>query len=68
MIAASSVAISISSPLSSLAGSATLPPIVLATPVNIIAPRKFMTAAIMIAVRGFSARVETEVAIAFAVS
>ncbi|MNW15079.1 hypothetical protein D3C71_2134780 [compost metagenome] len=45
-----------------------LPPIFLATPVNISAPTKFMTAARMIAVRGLSARVETEVAIAFAVS
>ncbi|MNN58690.1 hypothetical protein D3C81_1737520 [compost metagenome] len=68
MIAASNVAISTSSPLSSEAGSAILPPIVFATPVNIIAPKKFITAAIIIAVRGFNALVDTEVAIALAVS
>lgn len=41
---------------------------VFATPVNVIAPRKFMMAAMTIACRGFRAFVETEVAIAFAVS
>ncbi|MMZ63153.1 hypothetical protein D1872_253910 [compost metagenome] len=68
IIAASNVAISTSSPLSSEAGLAMLPPIVLATPVNVRAPKKFITAASIIAVRGFNALVDTEVAIAFAVS
>ena len=39
-----------------------------ATPTNVIAPTKFITAANNTATRGFSARVETEVAIALAVS
>lgn len=39
-----------------------------ATPVNVIAPKKFMNAAIIIACLGFNAFVETEVAMAFAVS
>ncbi|MNN72207.1 hypothetical protein D3C81_1882210 [compost metagenome] len=58
----------ISNPFSSKVGSVILPPIFLATPVNIKAPTKFISAAIIIAVRGFKARVETEVAIALAVS
>lgn len=41
---------------------------VLATPVNVIAPTKFITAANIMAWRGFNAFVDTEVAIAFAVS
>ena len=44
------------------------PPIVLATPVLYIAPKKFKKAAIMIAVLGFKALVDTDVAIALAVS
>lgn len=44
------------------------PPIVLATPVEIIAPRKFKVAAIAMAWFGRRARVLTDVAIAFAVS
>ena len=44
------------------------PPMVLATPVLIIAPRKFNTAAIIIALLGDMALVDTEVAIALAVS
>ena len=44
------------------------PPMVFATPVEYIAPRKLRTAAIRIAFLGAIARVETEVAIAFAVS
>lgn len=42
--------------------------IVLATPVNVSAPIKFMIAAMKTAVLGFNARVDTDVAIAFAVS
>lgn len=42
--------------------------IAFATPTNVIAPKKFIIAAIMTATRGGNARVETEVAIAFAVS
>jgi hypothetical protein len=43
-------------------------PTVLATPVPIRAPTKFMTAAMISATRGVSARVETDVAIALAAS
>ena len=43
-------------------------PIVCATPVPSSAPIRFMAAASSSAVRGVSARVETEVAIAFAAS
>ncbi|MNV72014.1 hypothetical protein D3C71_1650660 [compost metagenome] len=68
MIAAIKVAITISTPLSSVEGSATLPPIVFATPVKDKAPMKFIVAASRIACRGLSARVETDVAMAFAVS
>ncbi|MNZ85145.1 hypothetical protein D3C78_1039240 [compost metagenome] len=67
-IADMSAAITISTPLDSSAGFATPLPIVAATPVNVIAPTKFMTAARMMATLGLSARVDTEVAIAFAVS
>ena len=42
--------------------------IVFATPVNVIAPKKFIIAAKIMACRGFKAFVETEVAMAFAVS
>lgn len=42
--------------------------IVLATQVNVIAPIKFIKHASKIAVRGFNAFVDTEVAIALAVS
>lgn len=55
-------------PFSSLKGSAMSLVIVLATPVNVMAPAKFMTAAIIMACLGFNAFVDTEVAIAFAVS
>jgi hypothetical protein len=41
---------------------------VFATPVNVIAPTKFMMAAMMMACLGFMAFVETAVAIALAVS
>ena len=44
------------------------PPTVFATLVDVNAPAKFMTAAIATAVRGLSARVDTEVATALAVS
>ena len=44
------------------------PPTVCATSVDVNAPRKFITAAIATAVRALRARVETEVATAFAVS
>ena len=44
------------------------PPIVLATPVLIIAPAKFNTADMMIATAGGTARVDTQVAMALAVS
>ncbi|MNI64060.1 hypothetical protein D3C73_1194760 [compost metagenome] len=67
-IAAISVAMITVRPCSSLNGLVTFPPIVLATPVNKSAPIIFMTAARIIAVRGLNARVDTEVAIAFAVS
>ena len=43
-------------------------PIVLATPVNIRAPKKFIEAARTIATLGESARVDTDVAIVLAVS
>lgn len=43
-------------------------PIVFATPVKVNAPAKFITAAIRMATRGGKARVETDVAMAFAVS
>ncbi|MNY65108.1 hypothetical protein D3C86_2023230 [compost metagenome] len=68
MIEAIRVAATMSIPLVSSVGSVILPPIFLATPVNISAPIKFISAAIIMAVRGLSARVETEVAIALAVS
>ena len=42
--------------------------IAFATPTNVIAPKKFIIAAISTATRGGRARVETDVAIAFAVS
>ena len=63
-----SAAMTISTPLSNTDGSATPLPIVFATPVKVIAPRKFMAAAIRMATLGLSARVDTEVAIALAVS
>ena len=44
------------------------PPIVFATPVLTIAPKKLSTAVIMIAFLGAIARVDTDVAIALAVS
>lgn len=44
------------------------PPMVLATPVEIIAPMKFRMAVPMMAMPGRMARVETQVAIALAVS
>ena len=59
----------ISTTESTMEGDVTMsPPIVLATPVETIAPTKFKTADIMIATFGFSARVATQVAIALAVS
>lgn len=44
------------------------PPMVFATPVEIMAPAKFRNADMMMATRGDSARVATDVAMAFAVS
>ena len=52
-----------------ISGAVTIsPPIVLATPVLTIAPKKFNVAAIITAVFGAMARVDTDVAIALAVS
>ena len=55
-------------PFDSVKGSTISFVIALATPVNVIAPIKFITAASIIACRGFSAFLETEVAIALSVS
>lgn len=68
VIAARSAAITTCSPCSSVAGSATCPPIVFATPVNVSAPTKLSEDARIIALLGVNARVDTEVAIALAVS
>ena len=67
-IAESSAARITSEPFSSVNGSTISFEIVLATPVKVNAPMKFITATHSTVIRGDSARVETEVAIAFAVS
>ena len=52
-----------------ISGAVTIsPPMVFATPVLIIAPKKFNVAAIIMAVFGAMALVDTDVAMAFAVS
>lgn len=68
MIAPTSAAKRMPIPLSPC-GVAMIPSLtVLATPLPMKAPARFMTAAIASAARGVSARVETDVAIAFAES
>ncbi|MNG03632.1 hypothetical protein D3C84_867210 [compost metagenome] len=68
IIAASKAAITTSTPFSILAGFAILPPTVLATSEDTMAPTKLSVAAMKIATRGLKARVDIEVAIALAVS
>src|SRR5690606_39061614 len=67
-IAPISALITIGIPCSRVAGSATPPPIIFATPVKATAPTKLITAANATATLGFNARVEIDVALALAVS
>src|SRR5699024_12185662 len=68
VIAAKSAAKIINDPFSKTKGSTISFVIVLATPVNVIAPRNFIKEANIIACLGCNAFVDTEVAIALAVS
>ncbi len=67
-IAPISAAATMVSPCMSFGGSMMPLPTVLATPVPRNAPTRFITAAMARAARGVSARVDTEVAMAFAAS